>query len=87
MQAAADAAAEAVGGGAGGPAAAAARRAASNGLEASRQGFKALGGASEHVAALRELVALPLQAGPAAPCTLLLIMPCSGCALSSSFPL
>ena len=84
VQAAADAAAEAVGGGVGGPAAVAARRAASNGLEASRQGFTALGGASEHMAALRELVALPLQARPAVPCTFLLIMPCSRCALSSS---
>ena len=84
VQAAADAAAEAVGGGAEGPAAAAARRAASNGLEASRQGFKALGGASEHMAALRELVALPLQARPAAPCTFFLIVPGSRCVLSSS---
>ena len=62
--AAAEAAAEAVGGDLDGPAAAAARRAAASGLAASQQGFKGLGGASQHMAALRELVALPLQARP-----------------------
>lgn len=62
VQAAAEAAAQAVGGDLEAPAASAARRAAANGLAASQQGFEGLGGASNHMAALRELVALPLQA-------------------------
>ena len=72
-QAAADAADEAVGGGPEGPAAAAAGRAAASGLTASRQGFAGVGGASGHMAALRELVTLPLQARLLHPCLL------SGC--------
>ena len=69
-QAAADAAAEAVGGGPEGPAAAAARQAAASGLAVSRQGFVGVGGASAHMAALRELVTLPLQARLLYPCLL-----------------
>ena len=68
VQAAAEAAAQALGGDLDGPAAAAARRAAASGLAASREGFKGLGGASQHMAALRELVALPLQASPNLSC-------------------
>ena len=64
VQAAAEAAAQVVGGDLEAPAAAAASRAAANGLAASRQGFEGLGGASNHMAALRELVALPLQVSP-----------------------
>jgi len=62
VQAAAEAAIHAMGGDLEGPAAAAARRAAANGQAASHLGFNSLGGASEHMAALRELVTLPLQA-------------------------
>ena len=61
-QAAADAADAAIGGGPEGPAAAAARRAAAAGQAASRRGFAGVGGAAAHMAALRELVTLPLQA-------------------------
>ena len=78
VQAAGQAAAQACGGDLDGPAAAAARRAAASGLAASRQGFKGLGGASAHMAALRELVALPLQASPcSAFAWLLLTLPCT----------
>ena len=72
VQAAAEAAAQAVGGDLDRPAAAAARRAAASGLAASWQGFQGLGGASQHMAALRELVALPLQASPSLSCTCLI---------------
>ena len=61
-EAAAVAAAKAVGGGPAGPAAVAAKRAALLGAAALQRGCSGLGGVAEHMTALREHVALPLQA-------------------------
>ena len=65
---AADAAAAAVGGGRGGPAATAAFRAALNGHSAlAGEGLAPLGGLQSQIAALQQLVILPLKVGtPAA---------------------
>ena len=75
-EAAAAAAAAAVGGGLEGPAAVAARRAAALGQAALRHGFAGLGGVSEQIRALREHVALPLQACLLCPILLSCIAAC-----------
>ncbi len=59
--AAAAAADKALGGGLQGPAATAAARAATLGAQAARDGYRKLGGVSEHIKSLQEYVTLPLK--------------------------